>query len=207
MIQVLLCCLIAYVIGSIPTGWIITYLVTKKDIRREGSGNIGATNVFRVAGKKWGISCLILDMLKGLIPVLLVKNFITSSIFPSIVFDQVLVAVATIIGHSMSIFLKFMGGKGVATTCGAIMGVFPLAMGSAFLTWFVLVFVTRYVSLASIIAALSYLVWFYLYYKHIDFFIPMLGVSVFVVSLIIFRHKANIGRLVRGEELRFGSKK
>src|SRR3954468_10529929 len=164
-------CLIAYFIGSIPFGLLMGRM-KGIDIRQHGSGNIGATNVWRVLGRKWGLPTFLLDLGKGLVAVLIAKCLAqqwgvvvqlphdhtrTDFINPSI--PGIAAAMAVILGHNFPIWLKFKGGKGVATSLGVLFGLMPVASTLTFLTWVVVVKITRYVSLASIIAALSLPLW------------------------------------------------
>ncbi|MDH3982117.1 MAG: glycerol-3-phosphate 1-O-acyltransferase PlsY [Kiritimatiellaceae bacterium] len=191
--------IVAYLFGAIPFG----LLIAKSrgiDIRSQGSGNIGATNVFRVIGKGWGIFTFALDALKGFIP---------AFFFPMIgnlTGDWgMLFGLITILGHTFPIYLKFKGGKGVATSAGVLLGIAPLAVGIGFACWLVVVFVSRYVSLASVIAAMVVGVVVWIDPKQESLIIQC---SVTLMSiLVVWLHRANIKRLVNGTENRFGKKK
>ena len=182
----------AYLCGSIPTG----VLIAKRQgipVQEAGSGNIGATNVARTAGKTAGILTLIGDVLKGLLPILVVRGLGDDVVIPACV------AVMATLGHLFPIFLRFAGGKGVATGLGVFLGLAPIAILTA-LIGFVLVFaVNRIVSLASIVAtALTpVLIYFFAYPQ------PVLIAGILIAGLIITRHHENIGRLWRGEEKQF----
>ena len=126
MIVIFIVCVLAYLIGSIPTAYILGKVIKGIDIRNYGSGNVGATNVFRVIGKKWGVLALFLDIIKGTIPVLLLFNLIVED-FSTVLYAQLLIGFFAVCGHNWTIFLKFKGGKGVATTAGVICAVFPKA--------------------------------------------------------------------------------
>ncbi|WP_456397299.1 glycerol-3-phosphate 1-O-acyltransferase PlsY [Desulfurobacterium sp.] len=188
---------LSFLSGSIPFGYIIGKL-KGVDVRKYGSGNIGATNVSRVLGKKIGLLVLILDAMKGAVPVLIVK----AAGLP--LHYQLLAALFTVLGHCFSPFLRFKGGKGVATGIGAFSVISPinalLAVGV-----FIFVFaVTRYVSLSSITAVATYVVAFkYLVSPCPDHFF-FVAVAGFV---IIAKHYANIIRLIKGEEKKYGSEK
>lgn len=187
--------LISYLVGSIPMGYIICRIIKGIDIRTKGSGNIGATNVARVVGKGPGIITLILDILKGLITVVLV---------PKIVGDQsdfikILSAIAVICGHNWAIFLKFHGGKGVAATAGALIGLMPIVFLSSFCVWCIVFVIWRYVSLASITAAFFLPIFLVLYREPLIY--QILGIIIAIIG--IFRHKENIKRLLSGKEKRF----
>ncbi len=189
--------IIAYLFGAVPFG----LLVAKSrgmDIREKGSGNIGATNVFRVVGKGWGTFTFLLDALKGFIP---------SFVFPLIgdvdpVYG-VLFGIAAILGHSFPVYLRFKGGKGVATSAGMLLGVAPAAVGIGFLVWISCLLISRIVSLASILAALAVgiSVWFLK-----DSVVVCSALSILAV-LVVWLHRANIKRLLNGTEHRFGKKK
>ncbi|ADO76941.1 glycerol-3-phosphate 1-O-acyltransferase PlsY [Halanaerobium praevalens] len=192
--RILIAIFISYLIGSIPSGFLLTKYVMRKDVRQYGSGNIGATNVARVMGLKSGILVAIFDILKGYLGVLVGQLIIGNSLSIAIL----LVAVTAIAGHDWSIFLGFSGGKGVATTFGVILRLYPLAFLIYALIWLLLVLTTRYVSLGSIIGSMSLPLT--LYFSSYDskniFFAALL--SIFVM----YTHRENIKRLLKGEENR-----
>ena len=192
--------LLAYILGATPFG----LLVGKTrgiDIREHGSGNIGATNVLRVLGTPIGISVLILDVLKGLLPVLLAK-WVTDS--TSI---HIATAIAAILGHNYTFWLRFKGGKGIATTAGAILPIMPYALIAAVLSWIIVLKVSRYVSLASIAAAVAIPITIVIESLLLDQWDwAVFGFGLFVCLLAIWKHRSNIGRLYRGEENRFTKK-
>ena len=184
----------AYIIGSIPTGYIIVKTFTGQDIRTIGSGSTGATNVKRVMGKKWFFITLLLDAFKGALPVILTAVF--AKTFTQIGLLPVLAAIAVILGHSKSIFLKFTGGKSVASGVGTILALnWQVGLIIAAI-WAVITFFTRYVSVGSIIAlAISpLLMWV--------FNAPLAYIlyCAFGAIYIIWLHRANIQRLIKGEE-------
>jgi glycerol-3-phosphate acyltransferase PlsY len=191
----------SYLLGSIPFGLIISYLVKKVDIRQFGSGNIGATNVTRVIGKKWGILVFVLDFLKGFFPLLLAKYFLS----PANNFLYVLAAFFPVCGHVWPVFLKFKGGKGVATSIGVLCGlsiIFPklwLVLILSLCIWLIFFFIFRYVSLASIFLAVSFTVFSFLFQlpKEIKLF------SFLLCLFIIFKHIKNIKNLFARKEHRF----
>lgn len=192
--------LVAYVTGATPFGFLAGKM-KGIDIRNHGSGNIGATNVLRVLGKPVGITVLVLDVFKGLIPVLVAKMVSDSSVV------HITTAMAAILGHNYTFWLGFKGGKGIATTGGAILPVMPYALVAAVLGWMIVLKVSRYVSLASIAAALiipATLVIQSLITGHWEW--NIFGFGMFVCLLAIWKHRSNIGRLWRGEENRFGKK-
>ncbi|MBQ9688157.1 glycerol-3-phosphate 1-O-acyltransferase PlsY [bacterium] len=150
MMEILIFVILAYVIGSFPTGYIVVKLATGKDIRTIGSGSTGATNVKRVMGKKWFFFVLLFDAFKGALPVVLAKMFATE--FTGIGLIPVLAAAAVIIGHSKSLFLKFSGGKSVASGVGTILALNPIVGGIIAVVWACVTYFSKYVSLGSIIA-------------------------------------------------------
>ncbi len=194
ILELILVVVIAYLIGSIPTGYIIVKLFTGQDIRTIGSGSTGATNVKRVMGKKWFFIVMILDAIKGALPVVLAKLFATA--FAGIGLLPVLAAVAVIIGHSKSIFLKFTGGKSVASGVGTILALNWQVGLIIAVVWAVITYFSKYVSLGSIIALFisPFLMWF--------FHEPAAYICYCALGAvyIIYLHRENIGRLIRGEE-------
>ena len=192
--------LVAYVAGATPFGYLAGRM-RGLDIRQHGSGNIGATNVLRVLGKPVGITVLVLDMLKGLLPVLLSRWVSDSSAI------HIATAIAAILGHNYTFWLGFKGGKGIATTAGAILPILPWGLLAAVAGWIVVLLVTRYVSVASIAAALIIPIalgcetWITGRWNAAVF-----GFGLFVCLLAIWKHRGNIARLRRGEENRFGKK-
>lgn len=201
----LLTIIIAYLLGSIPFGLLIG-LSRGIDVRTVGSKNIGATNVFRTVGKKWGILAFILDFLKGLGGALLVPYLLSAFSLPAGDLSAVLGGLSAVAGHNWSVFLRFKGGKGVATSAGLLAAVAPLAVAVALLGWIVVFVVSRYVSLASITAALvmGVLVW-------IAPFAPNAMATQVLLSVlaltVVIRHHANISRLLSGTENRFSFRK
>jgi glycerol-3-phosphate acyltransferase PlsY len=192
--------LLAYLIGSVPFGLLLAR--TKgQDIRKLGSGNIGATNVLRTLGKPLGITCFVLDVLKGVLPALFFPIIgKLSADFPGI---GILFGAAAILGHNFPVFLKFKGGKGVATSAGVLLGVAPLAVVIGLLTWVIVFYVSGYVSLGSIIASLAVAVtaWIAGYSAVTASALTLLG------ALSVWRHRSNIQRLRAGTENRFERKK
>lgn len=205
-----LTCLMAYLAGSIPFGLVTARLVAGVDIRKEGSGNIGATNVGRVLGAKWGLVVLVLDALKGLLPVWLIPTLLVPASSGPLL--PVLAGVSTIVGHMFPCWLGFKGGKGVATSLGVVLMLGPWA-SLASLGGFVFgMLTTRIVSLSSMLAALLFAITQLVLLRPAPFAGPALPLALFslaVPGLIIFQHRANIGRLLHGEEKKFsfGSKK
>jgi glycerol-3-phosphate acyltransferase PlsY len=186
-----------YVFGATPFGYIAGRM-RGMDIRQHGSGNIGATNAFRVLGKPMGIAVFALDFLKGLLPVLVVAG-----VWPDASFATILAGIGTILGHNYTFWLGFRGGKGIATSAGALLALLPVAMLVGLAVWFALFFATRYVAVASMAAAIT---------------IPIVTVSldgssralvafsIAIAVLAIVRHRSNIQRLMAGTENRFTRK-
>jgi len=197
--------LAAYLLGSVPFGLLLTRM-KGIDIRSQGSGNIGATNVFRVAGKGLGITTFVLDFLKGFLPAFvfpLIAAQWAGADAPALL--GLFCGCAAIAGHNWPIFLRFKGGKGVATSAGMLTGVAPVAVGMALLIWIVLFGTTRYVSVASIGAALSVGVSAWFFYAGSGYTIPI--VLSILALLVVWRHRVNIQRLLKGQENRFVFKK
>jgi len=211
-----------YLAGSIPTGYLLGR-AKGLDIRQHGSGNIGATNVWRVMGWKWGLPAFLLDLLKGFLPLFLfrtiafpdtsvVRSFGVTSITTTVPGDGlwtvqlllVLCGLAAIIGHNYTPWLGFKGGKGIATSAGVLAALMPPVLAVSFSLWAVLTLVTRYVSVGSISAALSLapLAWFFYRGQWILF-----GLACLAGVLAIYRHKSNIQRLLAGTESKIGQKK
>ena len=200
MYNILFGVIICYLIGSIPCGYIIGKLVKKTDIREHGSGNTGATNVFRVLGKFWGIVTLVLDILKGLICVTFILSIFNDGII-SIEAVKIIFGFAAVLGHVYSVFLKFSGGIGVATGAGVFLGICPLATLIVIVVFSIILTITRYVSLSSIISAIILPVCVYFIYNSKVYLIISLVMSVIVVR----RHKENIRRLILGTENKIGT--
>ena len=183
---------IAYFLGSIPTGLILSSYLGKIDIRKEGSGNIGATNVYRTLGKSLGALTLLGDVLKGLIPVVIAIWLLKSEIWIG------LTLLCAFLGHTYSIFLKFKGGKGVATALGIFVIIVPWAVLISFLVFAGTLYKWRYVSLSSITATGSLPLWIFLLpYSRVYFIF-----SIIVAGLVILKHQDNIKNLINGEESR-----
>ncbi|MBO9539575.1 glycerol-3-phosphate 1-O-acyltransferase PlsY [bacterium] len=189
--------LATYVFGAIPFALIIGKLFYGVDIREHGSGNVGATNVVRVLGRKPGIACFVLDFLKGCLPV----SLAVAAHLPWWV--PLLYGVLAIVGHSRSVFLGFKGGKSVATGAGVIVALAPWVGLAVLGVWAAVFFAGRIVSLASIVAAGSLPLWMLLFKQ------PLSTVLFGVVTAlyVIVRHRSNIERLLKGQEPRMGARK
>ncbi len=194
VLELLIALIGAYLIGSIPTGYIIVKLFTGQDIRQSGSGSTGATNVKRIMGKKWFFIVMFLDAFKGALPVILAKMFAT--VFVSIGLLPVLCAVAAILGHSKSIFLKFTGGKSVASGVGTIIALNWQVGLIIALVWSVITYFSKYVSVGSIIALAVSPVLMYLFREPIAYILYCVLGAVYIIYL----HRENILRLMNGTE-------
>ena len=191
-----LCMAGAFLLGSIPFGLVIAKTIKGIDPRKAGSGNIGSTNVARLCGWPCGVLTLFCDIMKGTLPVLIAAHVLPDQVLQS------LVALAAVMGHIKSPFLGFKGGKGVATTIGALIPLAFLPLLCAVACFFVVVFITRYVSLSSMTMAVA-LVIFYALFGHWQ----LLPLGSVLAVMIIWAHRSNIGRLMRGEESKFVLKK
>jgi len=197
--------LVGYLLGSCPNGLIVSR-ARGVDIRKHGSGNIGATNVLRVLGRKWGYLVFALDAAKGLVAVRL-AYFIAHAIQPALAHPELIgiaAGVACILGHTFPVWLGFRGGKGVATSAGVLLGLMPIAVVSVFVVWLLLFKTTLYVSVASIGAAVSLPI-FVLLYLHFKMLTgaSLLPFSILIAAVVIWRHRSNMQRLFQGKEQRF----
>lgn len=189
--------LLAYLLGSAPMGYLVVKLVKGDDIRKYGSGNIGATNVGRVMGKKWAIAVGIFDITKGGLALLIARVLGVSS--PQLLS---LLGVVAVLGHNFPVWLKFKGGKGVATSFGVIFMFYPLASILGGVVWYCVMKVSRYVSLASMISLASTPIWLKLFGADTSYIVA----SSFLAFLTIVRHHANIRRLLAGTEHKVGER-
>jgi glycerol-3-phosphate acyltransferase PlsY len=193
------CAVACYFLGSIPTG----FLWAKArgiDIRKVGSGNIGATNVMRALGKGPGLAVLLLDAAKGFLPV-----YAAPRLFPNVDHRtlQITCCIFVIAGHNWTCWLKFKGGKGVATSSGALLAFLPVPFLCAFGVWAIIFAIWRYVSLASIVAAVAMPIATLLHEKDMTTFV----FTAALAAIVIYKHKPNIQRLLAGTENRIGTRK
>lgn len=194
MIQVIFTLLLGYIIGSIPTGYLVVKAHTGEDIRKIGSGSTGATNVKRVLGKKWFFIVLLLDALKGALPVVLAYFFFTAFIQYGI--TPVIAAIGVLLGHSKSIFLGFTGGKSVASGVGTILALsLPVGLITAVI-WATITWFSKYVSLGSIIALALTPILMWAFKQPIGYIIYCAIGAIYIIWL----HRENIKRLVQGNE-------
>jgi len=187
----------AYLIGSIPSGFLIFRLGERKDIREFGSRSTGATNVFRLKGWHYALPVLVIDVLKAALPVWLALRF-----FPADRWVALGVALMVVLGHCFPLFIAFRGGKGVSTAMGSYAVLAPVPFLVSLAVFVGVIAATRYVSLGSLLAALSFPLVVYLGWK--DSSLAALGLAVF--ALIALRHAGNIQRLFRGQERRLGQR-
>lgn len=189
--------IIAYLIGSFPTGYILVKLLKKQDIREIGSGSTGATNVKRVLGKRGFFTVMVLDALKGAIPVFLAQYTEAKyGISTTLHLLPIFASVAVIFGHSKSIFLKFTGGKSVATTAGTLIALNYWVAIIGFTIWAIISYTTKYISLASIIVMVLMPIAMYLFKESLATLIYCLIIAIYVIYL----HRENIKRLLNGTE-------
>lgn len=189
---------ISYLLGAIPTAYIWGKWHKGIDIRQHGSGNVGATNVFRVLGKGPGFAVLLIDIVKGIIPVV----FVADTLQLTALWPRIILGIVAIVGHNWTVFLKFKGGKGVATTLGVLIGltiIVPSIRGLFFITiisFFVTLVFSRYVSLSSIIASIVLPLLMALTSQPFE----LTFMSVIFCVFVVIRHKANLGRILSGNE-------
>ena len=187
---------IGYVCGSMPWGYWLVRIFRHQDIRTQGSGNIGATNVWRVHGRRLGIAAVVLDTVKGFVPAFVATKLAGHD-------AGVVTGGAAMLGHFRPLFLKFTrGGKVVATTGGAFLGVAPIVGGIGAGVWLLVFGLTRYASVASIVSALTLPIWAWV----IGYPWPVIAFAGIAGAAVLVLHRANLGRLVRGEEPRFTRK-
>lgn len=186
-----------YLLGSIPFGYIAGKLFKKIDIRELGSGNIGATNVFRILGPSLASLVLISDIGKGIFSIYLAQYFNIDNLL-----ILTIAGLAVICGHDWSLFLGFKGGKGIATTFGVIFALNPIISILAIVVWVVVMIITRYASLSSILAVISIMIFTILFKQPYEYII----FSAIIIVLSIFKHKENIKRLRSGNERKIGKK-
>jgi glycerol-3-phosphate acyltransferase PlsY len=201
MLKVLALLAFGYLLGSVPSGWLVMKVYRNQDLRKLGSGNIGAANVFRAGGPGAFTLTLIADGLKGFIPVMLGI---------ALGLDEIALAaigLAAVIGHTWPLYLGFRGGKGVATSGGVLLALAPVALVLAGLTWFLIIRITKVASLASLCAvAVGFVSLIVLHLIGWQAWRPVgwsvIGLGVVLAGLVFFRHRSNIERLARGRELK-----
>jgi len=189
--------LASYFMGAIPTSYLLSRLFAGIDLRQHGSGNLGATNLYRVLGWKYAVPAAAVDIAKGAIPVLVFAPQVSHSQLFALA-----CGVAAILGHVFSVFVGFKGGKGVATAAGVMLGLAPLALAVSAVVWALLVRLTGYVSVGSIAAAVVLPLAVYLLEDSTS--PALLWIAAAIAAGVIFLHKGNIQRLLKGTESRFG---
>lgn len=194
MEAILIFILIGYLIGSFPSGLVYTRLAGMEDIRNLGSGNIGATNVLRTGNKKIALATLITDMLKGVVAILIAKSFLSDT-------QATFIGVAAFLGHIYPVWLKFKGGKGVATYIGVIAGLSIWAVTGFALIWLIMAGLFRYSSLAALTASLAVPIIFYLQPNSQNIAL----ISLVMTFIVFFKHLENIQRLWKGVETKIGN--
>jgi len=206
--------LLSYLIGSVPTGYLITRWVKGFDIRQHGSGNIGSTNAMRVLGWKWGVVVQVGDLLKGLFAVVVIARFHYGDFpfnnrtpFDDYTVIQIIAGVSVVLGHIFSVFLNFKGGKGINTAAGMLIGVAPIDISIAVGVFLLVLFSTGYVSLGSISGATAFpttmFVRFNVFHVNIPSYHTLIFFSVAISLLLIYAHRSNIKRLWYGQENQF----
>jgi len=194
--------LASYLLGAIPNGLLLARL-KGINLQKMGSGNIGATNVFRCVGKGWGITAFILDAIKGFVPAFCFPLLLDVSTPP--IWLGLACGVAAVAGHNWPVWLKFKGGKGVSTSAGMLLGLAPAAVGIGFAAFVITLLATRWVSLASMVAAVAVAgsgIWLYGTENRL-----LAGALIVMGLLVIYKHRANIGRLLKGTEPHIMGKK
>lgn len=203
MLWIIIGIAVSYLTGSVPTAYVMGRVLKGIDIRKFGSGNVGATNAWRVLGKGPGILVLLVDAFKGVVPVVFIANFVLlkQAVFPEGIL-RIILGLTCIVGHNWTVFLNFKGGKGIATTLGVLIGLsiqmpgLRIAMLAVVVTWAIIFALTKIISAASVIAAISLPVFMAIFHQ------PkyMLVLSIMLSILALIRHKSNIVRLLQGKE-------
>ncbi len=200
---------VAYLAGSIPSAVWVGRMAKGVDVRRYGSGNMGAANVARVLGFQWAIVVGVVDVLKGFAPVFWLGPLAAQDVSLTIPATSLILGATAIIGHLFPIFARFKGGKGVLTAAGVFLALLPLEVGVALVVWLLVFLTTRIVSLGSILAALT--VTIAVVIRRFVFNVPigdsLVAATILLFVLVIFTHRTNVKRLIRGEETRFRDRK
>ena len=213
MVSLIAVVLISYLIGSIPTSIIVTQIIRGVDIRNYGSGNAGGTNVIRVLGWGPGVFVIIIDALKGFVAAVVISRLFyghfplaNATPFSDFTVVQIIAGISAILGHTWTVFAGFKGGKGIATAGGMLLGIAPVEVGIAFGVFAIVVVSSRYVSLGSVSAAIAFPLAMFIRANVFDvttrYYHTMIFFSIFISSFLIYNHRANIIRLLRGQEHR-----
>jgi acyl phosphate:glycerol-3-phosphate acyltransferase len=209
MVSLVVIFLLSYLVGSIPTSIIFSKLFRGIDIREHGSGNAGGTNAWRVLGWKLGLTVMLIDIAKGVIAtVLITKIRIDNPPLPADVI-QIFAGLSAIIGHIWTIFAGFRGGKGVGTGAGMVIGIYPVAAAVCLAIFGITLAISRIVSVSSMVAAIllpvTLIVLRLIFHYHVTN--VMLGFSILIAALIVYTHRSNIQRIIKGEENRIGKRR
>lgn len=211
MLNLIIIVILSYLVGSIPTSIIMSKAVKGIDIRKHGSGNAGGTNVFRVLGWKYGVATILLDAFKGVIAVVFIARlylgdfpFPNATPFDDFTLVQIIAGLSAVVGHIWTVFADFKGGKGIATSLGFLIAIITVDMLLALAVFFVVVTVSRYVSLGSIVAATSVplimIIRENVFQVDIQGYHTILPFAILLALLVMYTHRANIGRLLKGNE-------
>ncbi len=201
MLGLFVAVMISYLLGALPSGYILARAIKGIDIREHGSGNVGATNVFRVVGKTCGLAVLLLDIGKGVLAVTLVANcFHHCSPIININLYRIILGLCAISGHNWPIFLGFKGGKGIAASTGVLIAILPKALLLSAVVWVTVVLIWRYVSLGSVVAAAALPIFVVILYQRSEGFLWLVVFAVFLSVVAIYRHRPNIRKLLKGCE-------
>lgn len=211
MLNLLIIVILSYLVGSIPTSIIMAKSVKGIDIRKHGSGNAGGTNVFRVLGWKYGVTTILLDALKGAVAVILIARlylgdfpFPNATPFDDFTLVQIISGLSAVVGHIWTVFASFKGGKGIATSLGFLIAIITVDMLLALAVFFIVVTVSRYISLGSIVAATSVplilIVRENVFHVDIVGYHTILPFAIFLAFLVMYTHRENISRLLKGNE-------
>ncbi len=214
MLSLISLIIVSYLIGSIPNAYIIGKLFKNVDLRRHGSGNLGATNAFRILGVKLGVIVQILDVAKGLIVVLCVSPFFFNNLpfanhtpFADITLIKIIAGVSAVVGHTFSIFVSFKGGKGINTALGMLISIAPIESTIAVAVFILILLASGYVSLGSIIASFIFPTTMFIreniFNVEIYGYKTLIVFSIITAAFIIYNHRSNIKRLLYGNENRF----
>jgi len=216
MLPVVIIAVLSYLVGSIPTSIIVARVMRGIDIRQHGSGNAGGTNVIRVLGWKAGVFVILMDIAKGLLATMVIARLMDGSLpfenrtpFDDFTVVQIIAGCAAILGHVWTVFAGFRGGKGIATAGGMLLGVAPVEVAVSFGVFLVVFLLTQYVSLGSLSAAVTFPLSMFLrenvFMVNIDGYDTLIFFSIGVSLLVIYTHRSNIGRLLKGSENRISS--
>lgn len=213
VLSIIIIVVLSYLIGSFPSAVIVSKLFYGFDIRSKGSGNMGSTNAFRILGWKWGIIVQVADVVKGLVAVLVIAKLFDvdynfgSSYFENRTIVMIIAGISAVLGHIFSVFVGFKGGKGINTAAGMLLGIMPVEVGIALGIFLIAVMFSGYISLGSILAAVSLPSSLLFRYNLFGVDIPGYHILIYFITalslLLIFAHKSNIRRLINGTENRF----